>query len=75
MNPAHFSNMGMQPIGPQGVPQQGGPQRPANPAQAAQARIFQLIQLNQQHFPTQGWQTTLPTQQRANNVFQMYDVP
>ena len=53
------------------MPQQGGLQRPANPVQAAQTRIYHLIQLNQQQYLPQGWQTTLPIQQRAANVYQM----
>ncbi|KAL8784085.1 MAG: hypothetical protein Q9195_009194 [Heterodermia aff. obscurata] len=68
MNPGGFPNMGMQSVGPQSMPQQGGLQRAPNPAQAAQARIYQLIQLNQQQYLPQGWQTTLPTQQRVANI-------
>ena len=71
MNPANFPNMGMQSVGPQGMPQQPGLQRPANPMHAAQTRIYQSIQHNQQQYMPTGWQTTLPTQQRAANVYQM----
>ena len=58
-------------MGPQAVPQQGGPKRAVNAVQAAQARIMQMIQLNQQQYPVQGWQTTLPIQLRVTNVFHM----
>ena len=74
MNPGNFPNMGMQSVGPLGMPQQAGLQRPANHMHAAQTRIFQLIQHNQQQYLPQGWQTTLPVQQRATNVFQMCNV-
>ena len=74
MNPAGFPNMVMQSVGPQGMPQQAGLQRPNNPSQAAQARIYQLIHHNQQQYLPQGWQTTLPIQQRAANVYQMCSV-
>ena len=73
MNPANFANMSVPQMGPQtqAVPQQGGPKRAVNAVQAAQARIMQLVQLNQQQYPVQGWQTTLPIPLRVTNVFHM----
>ena len=74
MNPANFQGMTAQggvSQGHQGVPQQGGQQRGGIAPQAVQQNIFRMLSTQQSQQNLQGWQASVPIQQRVHVIYQL----
>lgn len=73
MNPAGFPNMGGQGMVPQGHPAAPQPQQRGGIGhQAVQQQIFRMLSTQQSQQNLQGWQASVPIQQRVYIIYQLY---